>query len=176
MRNELRKFAVSDDELGAVLTVLGSIGRRAFQALADAVYSGEWSEARFQNDLRGHLRNDRLIGSELDEHGQAGGGIVDLSFKKTRIELKVDDHGDVSVNTVVERYGQQTAQYAVASDRRCCVLAVLDTKKRMTAPGQLSNDIGVRLIHPPEDKGGRGVLIAVIILRGNLARPSDLSK
>jgi hypothetical protein len=54
-------------------------------------------------------------------------------------------------------------------------LAILDGSLKIAAPGLVGNDIFVKAVVPPS---GRGVpiRIGVIIVRGNLARPSDLSK
>lgn len=175
LRGPLAARGLPDREVSWLLLLLASLGRRAFQALADGCYKGQWSESRFQADIRTHLRNDPLIGSELEEHAHAAGGIVDLSFQKIRIELKADDDGDVTLESAAERYGQQAAQYAAGSDRRSCVLAVLDTKQKTSAPGPVGGDIGLAT-YSPKGSSDRGTTIGVVVLRGNLATPSSLSK
>lgn len=75
-------------------------------------FPGEWTEAQFQESVRTRLRANPSIGSKLEEHPHAGGGITDLSLNRVRLELKVDPK-DVSLDEAMESYGQQTAQYAV---------------------------------------------------------------
>lgn len=174
VRQEARRHGLRDFELAKFLTLLGAAGRLAFKALADNIYPGTWSEARFQADVRSRLRDDPLIGSELEEHPAAAAGITDLSFHKIRLELKVDDSGVMTSETAVARFGQQTAQYVVGSDRRAGVLVVLDYAQKDQAPPSLENDMAVAALEPPG--GGRPVLIGVVVVRGNLSRPSSLSR
>jgi hypothetical protein len=173
IRNVIRGHSVSDSEIADLLTVVGAAGRIAHQAIADDLYDGVWPESRFHADVRSRFRMDRLVAADLEDHPHATGGITDLSFRRIRIELKADDAGGVTVDTATTRFGQQIAQYVAGSDRRCGVLVVLDTEKKTSAPHNLQNDIGLRAIQPPN--GGRATFIAVIVVRGNLATPSDLS-
>jgi hypothetical protein len=174
MRREARGYGIPDSEVGDLLTVAATAGRISSQAIADDLYPGVWSEAQFQADVRSRLRMDRHIAAELEEHPHAAGGIVDLSYRHIRIELKADDQGGVTIDTACERYGQQTSQYVAGSDCRSGALVVLDTEKKDVAPGNVQNDIGIRAMPPPN--GSREILLAVVIVRGNLSTPSALSK
>jgi hypothetical protein len=173
MRREARGHGIPDSEVADLLTVAAAAGRIASQAIADDLYPGVWSEAQFQADVRSRLRMDRHIAAELEEHPHAAGGIVDLSYGHIRIELKAHDQGGVTIDTACERYGQQTSQYVAGSDRRSGALVVLDTETKKAAPGSVQNDIGIRAVAPPN--GGREILLAVVIVRGNLSTPSALS-
>lgn len=173
IRDQARLAGIDDRQLADFITLLVGVGRVAGQALADGIYPHRLLETPFQSDLRDRLRGMREIGSDLEEHPRAAGGITDLSFRRIRLELKVDDRG-VTVDSVVMRYGQQLVQYVAASDRRCGVLAVLDNEAKSVAPGSVRNDIALRTIPPPSGSG-TPILIGVVIIRGCLARPSALS-
>lgn len=176
LRDEARRrTGLDDEELTRFMTLLAGAGRIAAQSVADNRHRGDWSEDAFHDDVRDRLRLTREIGSSLEEHPHAGGGITDLSFHRVRLELKADDDGDVSVATAIDRYGAQTAQYVVASDRRTGVLMVLDTEAKSTAPPPVSSDVALAMVQT-EHGDGRGVVLGVVIVRGNLARPSDLSR
>jgi hypothetical protein len=174
VRQEVRRHGLRDFEIANFLTLLGGAGKVAFKSLADNVYLGKWTEARFQVDVRSRLRDDPRIGSELEEHPAAAGGIADLSFHKVRLELKVDDSGGITTTTAAERFGQQLAQYVAGSDRRAGVLVVLDSAPKEAAPHSLENDISITSVPPAS--GERAILIGVIVVRGNLSRPSSLSR
>lgn len=174
VRQEARRHGLRDFEIAGFLTLLGAAGKVAFKSLADNIYRGRWVEADFQTDVRSRLRDDPRIGSELEEHPAASGGITDLSFHKIRLELKVDDSGGLTTTATLEHFGQQLAQYVTGSDRRAGVLVVLDSAPKDAAPHSLENDIAVTSV--PPKSGERAILIGVVVVRGNLARPSDLSR
>ena len=174
VRDEVRRHGLRDVEVANFLTLLGAGGKIAFKALADNVYKGDWSEATFQADVRSRLRDDPLIGSELEEHPGAAGGITDLSFHKVRLELKVDRATGISTASAADQFGQQLAQYVAGSDRRTGVLVVLDSARKETAPHSLENDISLSSV--PPQSGERAILIGVVVVRGNLSRPSSLSR
>lgn len=52
---------------------------------------------KFQEEIKKLLRADARIGSQLEEHPRAGGGITDLSFHQIRIELKVEPEQFITV-------------------------------------------------------------------------------
>jgi hypothetical protein len=177
--NEIRDLArrvpgVRDKELNDFLQILTAIGSVAGQALQDALFSGRWSESKFQAEMQRLLRQNPKIGAELEVHPYAGGGITDLSFRGIRIELKAEPDQTISLEDT-KRFLGQTSQYAAASDRRFGILCVLDCSSKTAAPGSVANDIG--LIQLPAPTGeGIPILVGVVIIRGDLARPSDLSK
>lgn len=174
LRRQGREVGLQDEELATVLTLSGGMGLVAFEGLSRNAFPGEWTEAEFQQSVRTFLRANPSIGSNLEEHPHAGGGITDLSLNRVRLELKVDPK-DVSIDDAIESYGQQAAQYAVGSDRRSAVLAVLCPTKKGSAPAPLQNDIAPRVIAPPTG-GSRPVLVAVVLVRRDLQKPSALSR
>ena len=129
----------------------------------------------FQSKMKELLRADPRIGSELEEHPHVAGGITDLSYHRIRIELKVEAEHFVTVPDA-QKYLGQTTQYVAGSDRRFGVLCVLDCSPKKTAPGSVANDIDLLTVPPPANLSGIALLVGVVIIRGNLATPSDLSK
>jgi hypothetical protein len=175
IRSDLRRhLALPDDEIEAFLRVMTTLGALAAQALQDALFEGDWPEDRFHDYARDRLRQNPRIGSELEEHPAAGGGITDLSFRRVRIELKVESARLVTPELAGEFSGQ-TAQYVAGSDRRLGVLAILDMSPKYTAPHGVVNDLFLKTVEP--QRGAKTpIVIGVIVVRGNLARPSDLSR
>jgi len=177
IRNLVRRSVnVDDKELGSFLTIMTVLGRTAGKALQDSDFSGKWSEAEFQKHLVQVLRGEPLIGSNLEEHPRAGGGITDLSFNRIRIELKVEVAGLVTMQTANQFVGQ-TSQYVAGTDRRLGTLCILDCSVKTESPGLVANDIGMISVSPPNgtDKD-IPISIGVVIIRGNLLKPSVLSK
>src|SRR6202020_71087 len=98
IRNEVRRMpAVSDTEINYFLTLLTAVGRVAGESLQDNLFHAQYSEAKFQEEMKKLLRRDPQIGSNLEEHPRAAGGITDLSFNRIRLELKVDSENIVDV-------------------------------------------------------------------------------
>lgn len=172
IRESLRAHAgLNGDDLQSTLILLVALAGLACRALQDDLYSGAWSEAKFQKDVRSELRRVPEIASELEEHPGAAGGITDLSFRGIRIELKVDNKKQVTSETC-DRFLAQTATYAVATGKLLGILCVLDCSVKSTYPnpadeGLLIKELGTSngLIHIP-----------TVIIRGNLPTPSDLSR
>ena len=126
-------------------------------------------EAQFQREVRNILRQDPSIGSELEEHPKAAGGITDLSFHGIRIELKVEDRTTLSLEDC-ERYVGQTTSYVVGTGKRIGILCVLDVSPKADAPVPAGSGIGILGSSAP------GVLIVTVLVQGNLRRPSDFSR
>ncbi|BEU63461.1 hypothetical protein MAFF301524_32610 [Ralstonia pseudosolanacearum] len=110
-----------------------------------------------------------MIGSHLDEHAHGGGGITDLSLRGLPIELKAQDSLITNVDEC-EKYFAQTASYAVAKGKRTAILCVLDSSPKSTAPRTLDSLLNLR-VHDDS-----GVAICVLVVQGNLAKPSALSR
>lgn len=175
IRTTARRAGFADCELAPFLALLSAVAGLAQRAVTDALYPGAWTEADFQRDLRDRLRAMPHLGADLHEHPRAGGGITDLVLRGITLELKVDDAKGLGVANTVERFGQQAAQYVAASGRRCGLLVLLDVSAKDSAPGLVQNDIALEALRPP-DGGEVPVWLGVVILRGNLARPSALSR
>jgi hypothetical protein len=164
-----RRSAVPQDETADALLVLALLCNVAGRAVQDAEFPGSWTESQFQSQLRKELRRNTLIGAHLDEHANGGGGITDLSLRGMPIELKVvkslvADVGDC------ERYFAQTASYAVAKGKHTGILCVLDSSEKATSSRSIDSLLGLQL-HKDS-----GVMICVIVIQGNLAKPSALSR
>lgn len=164
-----RRPGVPQSETAAAMLVLAALCNVAGRAVQDAEFKGRWDEATFQRSLRAELRRNPMIGVDLDEHAHAGGGISDLSFRGMPIELK-------AVGTLISSVDQcepflaQTASYAVAKSKSTAILCVLDSSDKKTAavPPEVLLDIRTQ---------GQGAMsICVLVIQGNLARPSALSR
>jgi hypothetical protein len=168
MRAELRRRAVPQSDIESVVTVLARLGNLSGRALQGAIFKGVWDEPTFQPFVREELRSDRLIGSLLEEHAHAGAGVTDLSFRGIRIELKAEHEGPL-VLADCQRFVEQAASYAVGSAKRTAVLCVLDTSAKTTAPPPAEDSMGVLL-------SSGGVSVPTVLVHGNLALPSKLSR
>ena len=154
------------------MTVLGKV---AGQALQDDLFPATWTEKDFQDKMRSFFRDDPRIGSELEDHPHAAGGITDLSFRRMRIELKVERDRYVELEDARQYFGQ-TTQYVAGSDGKFGVLCILDCSKKESAPGSVSNDIALVPVAPPGGGQGTDILIGIVVIRGNLPAPSSWSK
>ncbi|AXW09566.1 hypothetical protein GO281_04692 [Ralstonia solanacearum] len=164
-----RRGGVAQEETADALLLLGPLCNLAGRAVQDAEFQGRWSEADFQTSVRSELRRNPLIGSHLDEHAHGGGGITDLSLRGLPIELKAQDSLITNVDEC-EKYFAQTASYAVAKGKRTAILCVLDSSPKSTAPRTLDSLLNLR-VHDDS-----GVAICVLVVQGNLAKPSALSR
>jgi hypothetical protein len=172
VRDQLRtQPLITAADLDNVLKVLTPICSLAGRALQDALFRRTCSEAHFQADVRNDLRRSPLIASELEEHPNAAGGITDLSFHGIRIELKFEAVNNLSV-TDCERFADQTVSYVVGTGKRVGILCVLDNSPKQSPPFPAEEGIEV-LMRPTQSSE---VCIVTILIQGNLARPSDLSR
>jgi len=172
IRDQLRvQPGIYSDDVKNALTILTTLGSLAARALQDDLFSGEWSEAKFQDEVRNELRRQPQIGSELEEHAHAGGGITDLSFQGIRIELKV-----ASARMVLEdceRFADQTLSYVVATGKRVGILCVLDCSQKHQAPFPAEEGLDVFL---RRSRRNETICIVTVLVQGNLAQPSALSR
>jgi len=164
-----RRGGVPQNETADTLLLLGALCNLAGRAVQDAEFQGAWGEAAFQERVRADLRRNVLIGSELDEHAHAAGGITDLSLRGIPIELKAERCLVSSVDDC-EKYFAQTASYAVAKGKRTSVLCILDSSVKTSAPVPPECMLDVR-VHK-----GTSVAICILVIQGNLAKPSSLSR
>lgn len=172
VRDILRKSgAISTSDLDDSLRLLIALSHLAGRAVQDAEYRGVWSEAQFQDSVRKELRRSPHIGSELDEHAHASGGITDLSYHGIPVELKVESKHIATLSSC-EPFVEQTASYAVAKGRKVAVLCLLDCSPKIAAASPSEDLIGV--IEKATARGS--IRIIAIVIQGNLARPSSLSR
>ena len=164
-----RRGGIPQNETADTLLLLATLCNLAGRAVQDAEFRGAWNEAAFQQHVRADLRRNAMIGSELDEHAYAAGGITDLSLRGIPVELKAERSLITSIDDC-EKYFAQTASYAVAKGKRTSVLCVLDSSAKTSAPVPPESLLDVR-VH-----AGTSVTICVLVIQGNLARPSALSR
>jgi hypothetical protein len=167
-----RAVGINDNDLNNLLILMGAVGGIAGQAMQDNLFPGGWTEEEFQEELKRLLRSYPSIGSELEEHPQASGGITDLSFRHTRLELKVVNEHLATRDDVVF-FLPQVVQYVAGSDRRFGVLCLLDTSVKTAPLGSVADDIAYEAATGPSGKG-LPIGIGTIIIRGNLTKPSAL--
>jgi hypothetical protein len=173
IRDQARRFlAVNDRELNAFLVLMAAVGGIAGQSLQDNIFKGSWDEAAFQKEMVSRLRARPSIGSALEEHPHASGGITDLSFNGVRLELKaISDHPVTQMD--VEKHLPQTVQYVAGSDKRFGILCILDTHPKTSESGSVADDIKYESRTGPSGNG-LPIGVGVIVIRGNLSKPSSL--
>lgn len=167
-----RLVGISDNDLNNLLILMGAVGNIAGQSMQDNLFKGAWTEDDFQVEMRRLLRSYPTIGSELEEHPHVSGGITDLSFRHTRLELKfIDDHYVTRDDLLLHL--PQTVQYIAGSDRRFGLLCILDASPKQGAPGSVGDDVSYETSLGPSGCG-LPIIVGTIIVRGNLSRPSRL--
>ncbi|MDA5337299.1 hypothetical protein LRM36_02595 [Stenotrophomonas maltophilia] len=170
LRDRLRSRAgVPQMETADAMLVLGPLCNLAGRAVQDSEFKGNWSEKQFQQVVRAELRRHPPIGAALDEHAYAAGGITDLSLRGMPIELKAVD-GLVSSVDQCQAFLAQTVSYAVAKGKRTAILCVLDNSEKKGAPMPPDALLDLRFDAVSQ------VCVCVLVIQGNLARPSDLSR
>lgn len=167
LRDELRRFrGPTETDRRNFLLAFRRLLQLAGRAKQDKLL-GSLDEARFQEFIRGWLREDTAIGAELEEHPKSGGGITDLSFRGIRIELKVEN-GKVISFADTAAYVEQAAQYVSTSSKQLGLLVVLDGAPKTASLGATFEDIGLSIT------ANGSICLGVAVIRGNLPRPSDL--
>jgi hypothetical protein len=170
IRDALRRQPlVTADDVANALTILSAVSNLAGQAAQDNLFPGPLDEPAFQSFLRRELRRRPEIGSKLEEHPRAAGGITDLSFERIRIELKSVNEQRLRLADC-QRFVGQSASYVTGSGKRIGLLCVLDGSPKAEPAFPPEDGIGVL-----KTEDGAVAIVAVLI-QGNLARPSDLSR
>jgi hypothetical protein len=171
LRDSLRQNrAIAETDLKSSLVLMTALGSLAYQALHDDLYPGIRDEPQFQRDVRAVLRIAPEIASELEEHPHASGGITDLSFRGIRIELKVEQRKLMALDDC-RRFLGQTVSYVIATGKHIGILCILDcSPKDIAIPAE--ENFGI-LKHSTRDGE---VSIVTLIVQGNLATPSSLSR
>jgi len=167
-----RLVGINDNDLNNLLILMGAVGNIAGQSMQDNIFKGAWTEDDFQVEMRQLLRSYPTIGSEIEEHPHVSGGVTDLSFRHTRLELKFIDHHYVTRDDLLLHL-PQTVQYIAGSDRRFGVLCILDASPKQGAPGSVGDDVSYEASLGPSGRGLQ-IIVGTIIVRGNLSRPSTL--
>jgi hypothetical protein len=94
-----------------------------------------------------------------------------LSFRGIRLELKVEDTKNMALKDC-DKFLGQTASYVAANGKRLGVLCVLDcsVKKRAAFPAE--DGLGI-LVHQESETP---IFVITILIQGNLASPSSVSR
>jgi hypothetical protein len=172
LRDKLRlEPLISEEDHDHLLTVLVPLANLMGQAVQDNKFPAAISEAEFQKEVREWLRQHPSIGSQLEEQAHSTGGRTDLSFRGVRIELKSETAKKLLPDDC-KRYASQPASYAVGTNRRVAVLCVLDCSPKKDGPFPMEDGLFVYAI----DTGTSPVYIVCVLIQGNLAKPSDLSR
>jgi hypothetical protein len=170
IRDALRQWPlVTAADVTNALTLVAALGSLAGQAVQDDLFPQPLKERAFQNHVRGYLRQRPEIGPRLEEHPRAAGGETDLSFERIRLELKSENGGPLRLADCQQFVGQ-TSTYAAGSDKRVAILCVLDGSRKVQQPFPADEGIGILRT----DDGA--VAVVAVLIQGNLARPSDLSR
>ncbi len=177
VRSKITKEAgITSEQRINFLLVMKHLANIAGQALASNDFPDVWAEKDFQTEIRKRLRAVPEIGSQLLEHPNVAAGIPDLFFKKLQIELKTQNEKIVTLDNA-QSFSQQGAQYVAGSDNRLGIICILDCSDKKLAPGSLMNDIGLISVPVPGIiQGGFPLILGVVIIRGNLGKPSSFSK
>ena len=152
-----------------ILVVLAALGNLAGRAVQDHLFPEPIGEAVFQAFIRGEMRRRPEIASKLEEHPRAAGGTTDLSFERIRIKLKSENDGLLRLPDC-QRFVGQTSSYTAGSDKRVGVLCVLDGSAKAEQPFPPEDGIGI--LTTADD----AVAVVTVLMQGNLARPSDLTR
>jgi hypothetical protein len=170
IRDALRPWPlVTGADVTNALTLVAALGSLAGQAVQDNLFPQPLKERAFQNNVRGYLRQRPEIGPRLEEHPRAAGGQTDLSFERIRLELKSENSRPLRLADCQQFVGQSST-YAAGSDKRIAVLCVLDGSSKVKQPFPVDEGIGILRT---DDEA---VAVITLLIQGNLARPSDLSR
>jgi hypothetical protein len=172
VRNRLRQTpGIAQQELLNAITLAATIANYAGQVVQDNLFNSIVSESEFQKRIRSFPRSQPKIGCNLEEHPRAAGGITDLSFRGIRLELKSESDKLLSLADCLKFVGQ-TASYAVATGKRLAVLCVLYCSKKSCAPFPMEDGLSILV----DQHGSSTTFVITILLQGNLAVPSSLSR
>lgn len=167
----MRIPGIPESDIVACMLLLSSLANMAGQALQSSLFATGTTESQFQTEMVKHLRSNPNIGSQLEEHPHSGGGVVDLSYRQIRLELKVDSDSALTEHKI-SKFCDQTAHYVVTSGKRIGILCILDASKRTGPPKPAESLLSVTIKH----ESHATVPIVVLVIQGGLARPSDLSR
>jgi hypothetical protein len=161
------------DLLRVLETLVAVIGAFAQEGLFKG--RANVSERQFQLEVARAMRV--RLGLDVQEHAELAGGILDIRFRSTIVELKVEkETGDRQ--RIARKYTAQPTQYAGTTARQVSVVFVLDLTEKRSPPGDIRNDI---LLVDVPTHGGPEVekrfpsKAFVLVLNGNIRNPSSYS-
>ncbi len=171
IRDLLRREGLANvQELTDILELLAVLGNLSGRAVQDAAFDGVWLEADFQKAVRQELRRVPRIGTDLEEHPAAAGGLTDLSLRGVAIELK-SVSSRIKSMADCQRYVEQSASYASAKGKRVALLCILDCSAKNSAPWPAADGLEILKSAPPAE-----ITVITLVLQGNITRPSKLSR
>jgi len=172
IRNELRvSTGMIQQELTDALGLAIPLANLAAQSVNDNVFDSAISEGEFQKRARSFLRSHPNIGSTLEEHPRAAGGITDLSYRGIRLELKSEKETALAFADC-EQFVAQAASYAIGTGKRIAVLCVLDCSPKSRTAIPIEDGIGI-FVHRTSESP---VYVLTILIQGNLEKPSAFSR
>ena len=96
------------------------------------------TEANFQRDVLNHLR--AKLGQEVTEGERLGGGVTDVRFRSSTIELKVE-RVLKDAKAIFRTYTAQPTQYGSAAGGQLGIVCVLDLTEKDEPPGRTRETI-----------------------------------
>jgi len=107
---------------------------------------------------------------------RAAGGFLDILHDRINAELKVERRSPSTVEKS-HKYLGQPVDYAADTGAQLSILVILDVTDKDTPPGVLENYVGWMkpALHGRDDPRYPS-LVGVIIVNGNLPRPSGYSR
>ncbi|WBX99466.1 hypothetical protein [Chryseobacterium gambrini] len=136
------------------------------------------SEDIFRDDLIRHLIGLPYLGEQIIKESHLSGGRVEISFKGIIAELKVETKIS-NRKKMIEKYMNQPIAYSSGNIKQLSILCILDLTEKKNPPANPLNNIS--LISPPvhgfeDSELAYPSKVAVIIIDGNIKKPSDYSK
>ncbi|MGX9987223.1 hypothetical protein [Soonwooa purpurea] len=157
----------------------GILNYQAF-SIQQGIYKniGSMSEDVFRDDLIRHLIGLPYLGEQIIKESHLSGGRVEISFKGIIAELKVETKIS-NRKKMIEKYMNQPIAYSSGNIKQLSILCILDLTEKTNPPANPLNNIS--LISPPvhgfeEADLSYASKVAVIIIDGNIKRPSDYSR
>lgn len=171
----IHKFPAINNELPELLDVLNATMRIVTIYAQTAVYKNcrNISESDFQTRILNDLK--LLLGSDVIAHPEQAGGITDIYYKGTIIELKVERENG-SREFIAQKYTKQAAQYSSSDARQVSILLVLDLTPKINPPSDIRNDILVKHVETHGSKDEFPSIAFVFVINGNTTSPSDYSR
>lgn len=169
IRNNLRRLpAMSQADLESAMALAVLLAGLAARTAQDGLFSQPITEAEFQVQIRDELRRRPEIAAGLEEHPHAGGGVTDLSFRRVRLELKVEPARRLELTDCMQ-FVEQTASYAVGSAKPLALLCVLDASTKSQAKFAAEDGVGIL-------RAKSGLPVVTILIQGGGIEPSKLSR
>lgn len=169
---------LNPDHLNDFVDVLSTVADYMGFSLQNALYTEKHlvDEAEFHKNMLREMA--RALGEDVKEKPKQGGGEPDIQYRSVTTELKVED--EISDRRkMIEKYLAQPTQYSSAGGAQLGVLCILDQTEKTLAPANPKNQITLETppIHGfPEGNVPFPTKIAVVIVDGNLRRPSSYSR